>query len=228
MTAIHQLPTFDRREDDPWWTDDEKKIVDFIYCQLSYSNNQGVVRLVDEKGLTKDDKDYYCWTCIGPDLQEQNGELVFGLDKEWADFLSKHVDIGKYVGTVTYSEMNFDFICHKCGEGIDEDKHDSLIETDPNIWMYDGNGFGRRVQGTVKQTVENKCNCHVCGTECEVAWYDECDIDTLWVFEKGSVLYAHYGRGAGMSFRFHSSLEMNGMEPLEFFKEKKKDVTEVC
>ena len=219
MNKVHGLPTPERSEDEPWWNDDEKKILDFVVEQLSYSHTEGVVTLVQEKGLTQTDDDFYTWCCIQPTLQNQEDQLVFGLDKEWTDFLSKHVDIGTYIGSVSDNMTDFCFICRNCGEEFDEEYQEELDENDSTNWMYDSVGFGRRFDGTVKQKIENKACCPECKTECELALFDDCDIDTIWIFEKGSIIFCHYGRGAGISFKFHSSINMEGKEPMKYFSD---------
>ncbi len=219
MNKVHGLPTYDRKDVDPWWTDEERAILDFVEGQLSYNDNGSVVRLVDEKGLTVNDEDYFKWMCIGPEIQECNEKLVFGLPEEWASFISKHVDIGKYVGAVTQDMVDIPFMCYKCGETVPEEQQEEFSELLESVWMFDSCGFGRRFEGTVQQKIENKCECPECGNICEVAWYEEIDIDTIWVFEKGSIIFSHYGRGAGMSFKFHRSLKMDGKDPMVYFSE---------
>ena len=220
MNKVHGLPTIERKDIDPWWNEEESKIKDFVYGQLVYVNTNSIT-LVEEKGLDKNHPDYFKWCCIGPSIQNQDGKLVFGLDKEWSDFISKHVDVGAYIGSVTYKMDDMCFICYSCGsEYNDEDVMEQMVDKQPDVWMFDCNGFGRRFDGSIQQKVDNKACCPVCSTECETAWFEECDIDTVWVFEKGSIIFCHYGRGAGISFKFHSSFDMEGLDPLTYFSNK--------
>jgi hypothetical protein len=45
-------------------------------------------------------------------------------------------------------------------------------------------------------------------TEQSEQYDDGCDINSVHVFEFGSIMYCHYGQGAGLSFRWHTSLPM--------------------
>ena len=217
MNVVHGLPTFDNRDVDPWWTDEEEKVKNFLYGQLSYVSMDGIVRLVDEMKIDKNNPDYYIWSCIRPSMQIQDGKIVYGLDKEWSDFISRHVDIGTYIGSVTHNLDQPCFICYECGSKYNEDEQESMCNSNKDTWMFDSKGFGRRFNGTVDQIIENKHYCPECNTECETAWFEEEDIDTIWIFEKGSFVFCHYGRGAGISFRFHSSINMEGLVPMTYF-----------
>lgn len=217
MNQVHGLPTFEDKDKGPWWTEEEQKNLDFIQGQLSYVDN-GVPTLVQEMGLTPESEGYWEWTCIYPVYENVDGELVLGLHKNWSEFLTKHLDIGKYLGAATYDLWDHPFICYKCGEGIDIE--DAYENDPPEGFLIDMEGIGRSFDGTIDQTVAGKANCPCCGAECELAAFEENgDVNTVWVFEKASVAYCHYGRGAGLSFKFHTSLDMKGKEPFEYFKD---------
>lgn len=216
MSLVHNLPSFERKDIDPWWNKEEEKALGFINEQLSYMDQSNVCTLAQELGVTRDNPEYWNYSCIGPVLQQNEGQLVWGLDEMWCNFLSKHLNIGKYLGAFSKDIEEFPFICYKCGESLDvEEDFDGEIEG----FTWDMNGPGRTFDGTVEEVVSNKKSCPCCGTECNVICFEEGgDINTIWVFEKASIAYCHYGRGAGMSFKYHTSLDMKGNSPLNYFK----------
>lgn len=240
MNLVHHLPINPEigKDESLWWTPEEKKVLELISHQISYGRFGDDVPdlpiLTDELGMTKEHLDYYKYHCLSPVVLCEEGKLVLGLDPLWQNFFTKHTDIGKYCGTVDFSEEGAivtTFTCHSCGtkwysefvqthSEMDEDKLDTLIygahgfqddhkmgEAERAGYQLDCGGLGFTFEGTVEQVANDKASCPQCGGDCGVMQYDDGPgIDTVWVFEKGSIAFSHYGRGAGLSFRYHKNL----------------------
>ena len=89
------------------------------------------------------------------------------------------------------------------------------------IWDVDGPG---KVLELSREDVDNKEEfpCPHCGGDARRTCYDEGpDVEVVMIFEHGSIAFAHYGRGAGLSVRLHKNLPgwSDGQDPLEYFGE---------
>ena len=73
---------------------------------------------------------------------------------------------------------------------------------------------------TVEDRVKTEIACPDCGEEISAMAYEEGpEMDTLWIFEKASIGFSHYGRGAGLSFKFHESLNIpEDADPVKHFE----------
>lgn len=244
MNAVHNLPSFEQKDTKQWWTPEEEQAKQLLDHQLiyhrSYDSPADSNTLVGELGVECGSDDWWQYSNIGPIIVRERGQWVLGLDPKWIDYIERHLQTGKYIGTVTFDGIDDDtvevFLCYNetcvtkhidrdnidelkelAGEDIEEEEgHSSDIQDllswaeDEDLYrfgvMNDMNGFGLAVTGTIEEVLADKKNCPECQKEIHTFCYDESDVETIWVFEKASIVFAHYGRGAGISFRFHTNI----------------------
>jgi hypothetical protein len=240
---VHKLPMpEDRNDPTKWWTPEEQQKLDFINHQLSYNrigDDPKFPTLVASLGIGWTDEQYSNLKCIGPSLVVQDDQLVLGLDQKWVDFLTEHLELGSYVGAVTfhkedeYGPLGGAFTCYKCGSkymashpepAYNSNEYDNWYEQlQTDGYDMDCEGVGKLFEGTIYQQAEGTAPCPCCGEPCQPVRYDEGpDVDTLWVFQQGSVGYCHYGRGAGMSVRLHTNAGVpEGTDPIKYFQSLK-------
>lgn len=234
MSEVHNLPTLQERENGEWWTNKEKEILEVINYQLSYcrpwkENEKEIVHkypVYDSgKGGHRD--------CLGPVQVSERGNWVLGLSKGYQDFFEKELGIGKYIGSITREGVESKGLCTHCFErdNISEEEFERQWQEVQShrgkelVYDCDMEGYGKifNIETDMEIVDDWIVTCPMCGNEARVRCYEEVDVETIWIFEKGSIMYAHYGRGAGLSFRFHNSLEyyngQKGEELLEMYEE---------
>ena len=240
VSFVHLVNTGHNPEFQPW-TDREKEILDFMYYQLSYyrplkEQEKKFPILLDKpefKDLAMDNPIRFKLDCLVPVRQWEDGEQVLGLDDIWIKFLEEQIpDFGKYLGTVTFSGKEEPIMgCPTCGEDFihqnnvdqeDEDAVEQLVHKkgeEHYTWDMDGVLKWTFHMDEQKFVELGECSCPKCGETVKPLSFEEGpDVDTLWIFEKGSISYSHYGRGAGMSARFHENCEVTG-DPVQHYKD---------
>lgn len=215
MNLVHNLPIdhIIGADESLWWNKEEKKALELINHQLSYvrfGQEDSTIPVVQENG------------CLGYEIMEEDGELVSGLGPIYQEFFSNHLDIGSYLGTVDFGKnIETNMACYNCGQEYENEHGEQDWQDHVDGYGHDGQGFGLWFKGTNEQVMKNNAPCPKCGQDCETVYYDEGgDVDTVWIFEKASIAYSHYGRGAKLSFRFHDSLGDSKIKenPMEYFK----------
>lgn len=254
MSKVHNLPSFEERDEKDWYTPEEEKALELIRYQLSYMRGDGERKfpiLFDElcecegEGRLHHAIGERCPAIKGPDYKSEyyclhasyileGSKVVCGLDPKWQEFFTKHLEIGKYLGTICTEDSCAGvgtFMCENClrlafdnYEGDDNpfNKYEDMVKDmnskEDDIAFdfmrkqldchWDINGYGLlKKAANEEDRLEPTIKCPDCGEEIKSAYWEEGpEIDTLWVFEKASIGYSHYGRGAGLSFKYHSSL----------------------
>ena len=239
MTGVHGLPPFEKKDEQPWWTEEEQAILDLVQYQLSYV--RPFEKDVEHKFPVYDSGSKY-GDCFGADVVKENGEWTLGCTEGYAKFFEEHTDLGRYLRSVTFSGYEEPiYICPDCmaketsldtsWDGDDQDELEELYteqrklgEERKYVWDVDGPG---KVLDLSKDDVgdEYRFTCPVCGGNAREAMYDEGpDVEVVMVFEKGSIAFAHYGRGAGLSVRLHKNLPgwlewSEDQDPVSYFEE---------
>ncbi len=223
------------------WTDREKEILEFLNYQLSYNRSlddqekKFPVPLDAPKfqNLDKDSAIHYEMASLRAVLKWE-GEQVLGLEQGWIEFLEEQIpDFGKYLGTVTFDGTEEPIMgCLNCGDdflksqGLEQDDemdYDHILEIGNGDYSWNADGLYFTFRMDEKEYVEvGECACPKCGRNVGAFTFEEGpDINTVWIFEKGSISYSHYGRGAGLSARFHENGEVTG-DPVAHFKDCRK------
>ncbi len=224
------------------WTKREEEILEFLNYQMSYNRKimddddqekKFPIPLDEPKfqNLDKDGALYYELECLRPTLKWEDGEMVLSMEPEWKEFLEKHIpDFGKYLGTVTFSGIDEPIMgCLNCGDdflksqGLEQDDEmdfDHILEIGKGDYSWNADGLYFTFRMDEQKFVEvGECPCPKCGRNVGPMTFEEGpDINTVWIFEKGSISYSHYGRGAGLSARFHENGEVTG-DPVAHFKD---------
>lgn len=192
-------------------------INEFLEAQLGYFGNPNGYPTLSSQDLSDPECNKIPFF---PETMVEDDKLVLGLNVAYRKFITEHCDIGEYVKSVTEAGADFEFGCYFCGEqiiqqhpmykeGMDQDMKDFIVSkydlpvifgttsTSGNFENY-GNVF--TFQGTPEQVMKNECNCPHCGTLCKVVQWEESEIDTQWIFEKGYISFVHEGRGAHVEY----------------------------
>lgn len=223
MHKVHNLPTFKRKDTDPWWTDEERERLKLVKRQLPY------MRIGDEESklpvLEKAEGERFD-PCFGEiDLFLENGVEVIALPERWVEFFEEHLGFGKYVGSVDFSDAGKIPWVNEAGHVKPDvsrftDRVMVSFVNDRGPMWGGSSGITRHCDVADEDYEVDICDVMIGDEKVGIAYsYDEGpECEFVHVFEKGSIAYAHYGRGAGLSVRFHSSLEMEE-EPLDHFQQ---------
>ena len=225
MTTVHGLPPFEKKDEQPWWTEEEQAILDLVQYQLSYV--RPFEKDVEHKFPVYDSGSEY-GDCFGADEVKENGEWTLGCKEGYAKFFEEHTPLGRYLQSVAYSGYEDPiYMCPDCMTKevgvLTEEQEDELYEEQRKEYVWDVDGWGKVLQLS-REDVDNQeyFTCPVCGGSARRAFYEEGpDVEVVMVFEKGSIAFAHYGRGAGLSVRFHKNLPgwSEGQDPVAYFEE---------
>lgn len=194
MNRIHSLPKFeDAEKEELWWNEKEKEMTDLVNYQLSYA-----------RPWDKDAVHAFPFLdgCLAPCDGEERGKQVLTLNEGYREFFKEHLGLGSYVGTVTYQ-----------GE-TEQQLHEAWLESGKLTEedFCDEEEWNEYCEEMDSMDEEEQFNEWLCNLEMEV--------DTCWIFELGSIMFSHYGRGAGISVRFHQNAieNYNGEQGEELIK----------